>query len=108
MRILTLFSFLLQVCNPAGTERPNKKLSSYRREIKTADYRLSTDLLNGYPTGYNILPVVDAMDIVNVSIQLALYHIVDMNERDQTLTTSCEIITRWHDAFLMWDPEGMF
>ena len=39
-----------------------------------------------------------------VSLQLALYHLVEMNERAQTLTTNCEIITKWHDVFLMWDP----
>ena len=26
------------------------------------------------------------------------------NERAQTMTTNCEIITKWHDVFLMWDP----
>ena len=29
---------------------------------------------------------------------------IDQNERAQTLTTNCEIITKWHDVFLMWDP----
>ena len=23
---------------------------------------------------------------------------------NQTLTTNCEVITKWHDVFLMWDP----
>ena len=31
-------------------------------------------------------------------------HRIDQNERAQTLTTNCEIITKWHDVFLMWDP----
>ena len=26
------------------------------------------------------------------------------NERAQTMTTNCEVITKWHDVFLMWDP----
>ena len=29
---------------------------------------------------------------------------IGQNERAQTLTTNCEIITKWHDVFLMWDP----
>merc|ERR1719391_1175277 len=62
------------------------------------------DLLSHYPAGYNVLPVRNPNDVVNVSLQMALYHIVDMNEKDQTLTTNCEIITKWHDVFLMWDP----
>ena len=63
------------------------------------------DLLRNYPAGYNVLPTANPHDVVNITLQLALYHIVDMNERAQTLTTNCEIITKWHDVFLMWDPE---
>ena len=62
------------------------------------------DLLRNYPAGYNVLPTANPHDVVNITLQLALYHIVDMNERAQTLTTNCEIITKWHDVFLMWDP----
>ena len=63
------------------------------------------DLLRNYPAGYNVLPTANPHDVVNITLQMALYHIVDMNERAQTLTTNCEIITKWHDVFLMWDPE---
>ena len=78
------------------------------------------DLLRNYPDGYNVLPTANPHDVVNVTLQLALYHIVDMvniggkvlfendslfqNERAQTLTTNCEIIKKWHDVFLMWNP----
>ena len=58
-----------------------------------------------YPAGYNVFPVEDAHEAVNISLQMALYSIVDMNERDQMLTTNCEIITKWSDIFLTWDPE---
>jgi len=71
----------------------------------SADYKLSMDLLRNYPDGYNVLPTANPHDVVNVTLQMALYHIVDMNERAQTLTTNCEIITKWHDVFLMWDPK---
>ena len=47
----------------------------------------------------------DAHEAVKISLQMALYSIVDMNERDQMLTTNCEIITKWSDIFLTWDPE---
>ena len=56
------------------------------------------DLLRNYPAGYNVLPTANPHDVVNITLQLALYHIVDMNERAQTLTTNCEIITKWHDV----------
>ena len=36
------------------------------------------DLLRNYPAGYNVLPTANPHDVVNVSLQLALYHLVDM------------------------------
>ena len=36
------------------------------------------DLLRNYPAGYNVLPTANPQDVVNVSLQLALYHLVDM------------------------------
>lgn len=36
------------------------------------------DLLRDYPAGYNVLPTEDPHAVVNVSLQLALYHLVDM------------------------------
>ena len=59
------------------------------------------DLLRNYPAGYNVLPTANPHDVVNITLQLALYHIVDMNERAQTLTTNCEIITKWHDVNML-------
>jgi len=71
----------------------------------SADYKLSMRLVDKYPQGYNVLPTANPHDVVHVSLQLALYHIVDMNEKAQTLTTNCEVITKWNDVFLVWDPE---
>ena len=36
------------------------------------------DLLRDYPAGYNVIPTANPHDVVNVSLQLALYHLVDM------------------------------
>ena len=36
------------------------------------------DLLRNYPDGYNVLPTANPHDVVNVTLQMALYHIVDM------------------------------
>ena len=81
----------------------------------------STDCNNAfppatYPAGYNVLPVEDALDTMQISVQvspsvlflqiapwlfflqmilflqMALYSIVDMDERDQMLTTNCIFI----------------
>ena len=45
---------------------------------RSKDYQLSIDLLADYPAGYNVLPVENPHDVVNVSFQMALYSIVDM------------------------------
>ena len=36
------------------------------------------DLLRNYPDGYNVHPTANPHDVVNVTLQMALYHIVDM------------------------------
>ena len=41
-------------------------------------FQLSMDLLRNYPDGYNVLPTANPHDVVNVTLQMALYHIVDM------------------------------
>ena len=89
-----------------GFQESRRELSRNGRTLNTADYQLSIDLLEHYPVGYNVLPIASPHDIVEVRLEMALYHIVAMNERDQTLTTNSEIITRWHDAFLIWKPEN--
>ena len=86
-------------------QRFNPRQSVYQYLIADIPPQLSMDLLRNYPAGYNVLPTANPHDVVNITLQLALYHIVDMNERAQTLTTNCEIITKWHDVFLMWNPE---
>ena len=45
-------------------------------------WQLSMDLLRNYPAGYNVLPTANPHDVVNVSLQLALYHLVDMVRSD--------------------------
>ena len=39
------------------------------------------DLLRNYPAGYNVLPTANPHDVVNITLQMALYHIVDMVTR---------------------------
>ena len=43
--------------------------------------QLSMDLLRNYPAGYNVLPTANPHDVVNITLQMALYHIVDMVTR---------------------------
>ena len=48
--------------------------------------QLSMDLLRNYPAGYNVLPTANPHDVVNITLQMALYHIVDMVTRHTTDT----------------------
>ena len=43
--------------------------------------QLSMDLLRNYPAGYNVLPTANPHDVVNITLQMALYHLVDMVSR---------------------------
>ena len=38
----------------------------------------------------------------NYMVDWGTNYMVDSN---QTLTTNCEVITKWNDVFLVWDPE---
>jgi len=74
--------------------------------LDSADYKLSSHLLRKYPDpqAFHVLPTRHPKLFVDVSVRVVLYHIFEMNERAQSLTTNCEVITQWDDAFLMWDP----
>jgi len=74
---------------------------------KHINLKLAKMLVDSYPSPkkYHILPVANPKDVIQVSLQMTLYNIVDLDEKEQTITTNCEVITRWHDVFLAWNPE---
>ncbi|XP_071823905.1 acetylcholine receptor subunit delta-like [Apostichopus japonicus] len=49
-------------------------------------------------------PVFDSDDVVDLSISLQFYAMLDLHERDQTITTASWMTIKWTDPRLTWDP----
>uniref|UniRef100_A0A8C6KK93 Cholinergic receptor, nicotinic, alpha 10 n=1 Tax=Nothobranchius furzeri TaxID=105023 RepID=A0A8C6KK93_NOTFU len=65
--------------------------------------KLLTDLMTDYTSA--LRPVEDTNDILNVTLQVTLSHIIDMDERNQILTAYLWIRQVWFDAHLKWNKE---
>jgi len=64
--------------------------------------RLYDDLLSNY--NRLIRPVVNHTETVTVKLGLRLSQLVDLNLKDQILTTNVWIEHEWHDYKFSWDP----
>uniref|UniRef100_A0A667YSV8 Cholinergic receptor, nicotinic, alpha 10a n=1 Tax=Myripristis murdjan TaxID=586833 RepID=A0A667YSV8_9TELE len=65
--------------------------------------KLMNDLFANYTNA--LRPVEDTDHIINVTLQITLSQIIDMDERNQILTTYLWIRQVWTDAYLTWRPE---
>ncbi|KAJ3614438.1 hypothetical protein NHX12_018011 [Muraenolepis orangiensis] len=65
--------------------------------------KLLTDLMENYSNA--LRPVEDTEKTLNVTLQITLSQIKDMDERNQVLTTYLWIRQIWHDAYLKWDKD---
>ncbi|KAM9847266.1 neuronal acetylcholine receptor subunit alpha-10-like, partial [Aulostomus maculatus] len=65
--------------------------------------KLLTDLFSNYTNA--LRPVEDTDHIINVTLQITLSQIIDMDERNQILTTYLWVRQVWMDAYLTWKKE---
>ncbi|TKS83434.1 Neuronal acetylcholine receptor subunit alpha-9 [Collichthys lucidus] len=65
--------------------------------------KLMNDLFSNYTNA--LRPVEDTDHIINVTLQITLSQIIDMDERNQILTTYLWIRQIWMDAYLTWKKE---
>ncbi|KAF7655949.1 hypothetical protein LDENG_00048090 [Lucifuga dentata] len=65
--------------------------------------KLLNDLMENYSSA--LRPVEDTDKTLNVTLQITLSQIKDMDERNQELTTYLWIRQIWHDANLKWNKE---
>ncbi|CAG0923505.1 unnamed protein product, partial [Notodromas monacha] len=63
--------------------------------------KLHLTLYNNYVS--SVKPVINPMDSVNVSIQLVLFNLIGLDERQQILTMNSELLLEWYDPFLTWN-----
>uniref|UniRef100_A0AAY4EE35 Cholinergic receptor nicotinic alpha 9 subunit n=1 Tax=Denticeps clupeoides TaxID=299321 RepID=A0AAY4EE35_9TELE len=65
--------------------------------------KLLNDLMENYSSA--LRPVEDTDKALNVTLQITLSQIKDMDERNQVLIAYLWIRQTWHDAYLKWDKE---
>ncbi|XP_074660971.1 neuronal acetylcholine receptor subunit alpha-9-like [Tubulanus polymorphus] len=65
------------------------------------EYLLKRRLKRGYDTSSR--PVRDDSSSITVTIAMSLYHILDTNERHQTLSALLSIRLQWYDEYLTWN-----
>ncbi|XP_055981588.1 neuronal acetylcholine receptor subunit alpha-9 [Sorex fumeus] len=95
--------------------RPQSHISFYwiffaacrLRAVETADGKYAQKLFNDLFEDYSnaLRPVEDTDKVLNVTLQITLSQIKDMDERNQILTAYLWIRQIWHDAYLTWDRE---
>ncbi|XP_043359871.1 neuronal acetylcholine receptor subunit alpha-10 [Dermochelys coriacea] len=66
-------------------------------------YKLLHDLFANYSNA--LRPVEDTDRVLNVTLQITLSQIIDMDERNQVLTAYLWIRQVWVDAYLSWDKD---
>ncbi|KAL7853894.1 hypothetical protein AOLI_G00207380 [Acnodon oligacanthus] len=92
-------------CYGHSARRPAlKKLGSNTgRFANVTLVRLSEFLSAGYKKG--VRPVKDWRDSTMVAIDLMVYSILNVDEKNQVLTTYVWYRQQWTDEFLVWNPE---
>uniref|UniRef100_A0AAY4A014 Uncharacterized protein n=1 Tax=Denticeps clupeoides TaxID=299321 RepID=A0AAY4A014_9TELE len=82
-------------------------ISTVLKGVCGAQGRFAQKLLNDLMENYNsaLRPVEDTDKALNVTLQITLSQIKDMDERNQVLTTYLWVRQIWHDAYLRWDKD---
>nr|XP_045626488.1 acetylcholine receptor subunit alpha-like isoform X3 [Procambarus clarkii] len=65
--------------------------------------RLYDDLLSNY--NKLVRPVVNVTDVLTVMIKLKLSQLIDVNLKNQIMTTNLWVEQYWYDYKLIWDPD---
>ncbi|XP_071825151.1 acetylcholine receptor subunit delta-like [Apostichopus japonicus] len=82
---------------------------AFNKDVAEARYPLSNEarirdyLLNQANFSARERPVLDSDESVHVEIMLQFYAMLDLNERDQVITTASWLNMRWTDERLSWN-----
>ncbi|XP_037789102.1 LOW QUALITY PROTEIN: neuronal acetylcholine receptor subunit alpha-10-like [Penaeus monodon] len=85
--LLTMLICLAAAVSPSGADE--------------AEYRLTRYLMSNYDK--SVRPSFKAADALNITFGLALTQIIDVDERNQILTTNCWLNQMWLDYSLQWN-----
>ncbi|KAI7810953.1 neuronal acetylcholine receptor subunit alpha-9 [Triplophysa rosa] len=82
-------------------------ISMFLHAVFSAQGRYAQKLLNDLMENYSnaLRPVEDTDKALNVTLQITLSQIKDMDEKNQVLTTYLWVRQIWHDAYLSWDKD---
>ncbi|XP_037803553.1 acetylcholine receptor subunit alpha-1-A-like [Penaeus monodon] len=70
---------------------------------KSDMHQLFTDLFSTY--NKHVRPVLHHDEITKVFFEIALYNILSVHTREQKLVTNTEMIMKWEDHYLTWNPK---
>ncbi|XP_022091688.1 neuronal acetylcholine receptor subunit alpha-10-like isoform X1 [Acanthaster planci] len=75
-------------------------------KVSAADQNVSS-LIRDMFSDYNRLvrPVKNSSDPIIVDFYFYFAHVLDMNEREQTLSSSIWLTLFWQDDYMTWDPD---
>uniref|UniRef100_A0A8C9VUF9 5-hydroxytryptamine receptor 3A n=1 Tax=Scleropages formosus TaxID=113540 RepID=A0A8C9VUF9_SCLFO len=93
---LSLLPFFLALCVPASRKEAGR--FSNATLVRLSDY-----LTEGYRKG--VRPVRNWTRSTTVAIDLMVYAILSVDEKNQVLTTYIWYRQQWTDEFLFWNPE---
>uniref|UniRef100_A0A8D8VTR2 Neuronal acetylcholine receptor subunit alpha-3 n=1 Tax=Cacopsylla melanoneura TaxID=428564 RepID=A0A8D8VTR2_9HEMI len=65
------------------------------------EYRLTKFLMQDYDP--SIRPAENSLNPLEVSFGVSLHHIIDVDEKNQILTTNCWLTQIWVDHHLKWN-----
>lgn len=65
------------------------------------EYRLTKYLMSNYEK--SVRPVSDAAKPLVVLFDVSIHNIIDVDEKNQILTTNCWITSVWNDTHLTWN-----
>ncbi|XP_071532450.1 neuronal acetylcholine receptor subunit alpha-3-like [Panulirus ornatus] len=72
-------------------------------EPASPEHRLFNDLFSKYDK--RIRPVLNPTDVSYVFFELSLFNLLYVNTQKQKITTNSEVIMKWLDVYLKWDPK---
>ncbi|XP_015348436.2 neuronal acetylcholine receptor subunit alpha-4 [Marmota marmota marmota] len=87
---------------PLATRLPLPAVSRPAETRAHAEERLLKALFSGYNKWSR--PVANISDVVLVRFGLSIAQLIDVDEKNQMMTTNVWVKQEWHDYKLRWDP----
>ncbi|XP_068217896.1 uncharacterized protein [Palaemon carinicauda] len=74
-----------------------------RRPAPSDQQKLYNDLFRNY--NKHIRPVIHHEEVIKVQFEIALFNVLSLDTKNGVMITNTEVITKWYDPYLQWDPD---